>query len=95
MALAMATATSILPHSHTYLRNSSRSPDCAMETSVLVMDVPTLTPMIMGTDALTVRTVETLLQQLPAPAACPPPPPSWGGGDRLTLRGHHADDNGG
>ena len=44
------------PPSHTHLRNSSRSPDCAIETRVLVMDVPTLMPMMTGTDAWTVST---------------------------------------
>lgn len=41
----------------THLRNSSWSPDCAMDTRVLVTDVPTLTPMTMGTGVWTVSTV--------------------------------------
>lgn len=43
------------------LRNTSRSPDCAIETRVLVMDVPTLTPMMMGTDARTVSSLEATM----------------------------------
>lgn len=38
------------------------------------MDVPTLTPMMMGTEARTVNTVEMPLQPLPTLATCPPLP---------------------
>lgn len=72
-----------------HLRNSSRSPDCAIETRVLVKDVPTLTPMMMGTEARTVSTVGALRQ----PAAPTPHHPGRGGA--LTLGGHHADHDGG
>lgn len=61
------------PQLPTHLRNSSRSPDCAIETRVLVMDVPTLTPMMMGTHAWTVSTVGVLHQPpVPCPATTVP-----------------------
>ena len=62
-----------------HLRNSSRSPDCAIETRVLVKDVPTLTPMMMGTEARTVSTVGALRQ----PAAPTPTIPGGEGHSRL------------
>lgn len=51
------------PSALTHLWNSSRSPDCAIETRVLVMEVPTLTPMMIGTDTWTVSTVGVPFQQ--------------------------------
>lgn len=67
----------------THLWNSSRSPDCAIETRVLVMEVPTLTPMMIGTDAWTVSTVGVPFQQ-PCLFASPPTP-ALGKRDALTL----------
>lgn len=59
------------PSALTHLWNSSRSPDCAIETRVLVMEVPTLTPMMIGTDIWTVSTVGVPFQQ-PCLFANPP-----------------------
>lgn len=52
MGLKLATAGSELP----YLLNTSRSPACISATRVLVIEVPMLAPMMMGTAARTVST---------------------------------------